>query len=75
MWFPVNYVVIEGIRRFARFFGDDFMVEYPTGSGTEITLGQLADRLGQRLIDIFVPDADDRRPVFGPDEIRRGQSR
>ena len=38
IWFPVNYIVIEGIRRFARFFGDDYLVEYPTGSGTELTL-------------------------------------
>ena len=68
VWFPVNYIVIEAIRRFARFFGDDFAVEYPTGSGTELTLGQVADRLGQRLIDIFVPDANGRRPVFGADE-------
>jgi hypothetical protein len=68
VWFPVNYIVIEAIRRFARFFGDDFAVEYPTGSGTELTLGQVADELGQRLIDIFVPDAAGQRPVFGTDE-------
>ncbi|MEP7113764.1 MAG: glucosidase [Ilumatobacteraceae bacterium] len=68
VWFPVNYIVIEALRRFARFFGDDFTVEYPTGSGTELTLGQVADELGKRLIDIFVPDADGRRPVFGSDE-------
>ena len=68
VWFPVNYIVIEGIRRFARFFGDDFSVEYPTGSGSELTLGQVADELGKRLIDIFVPDDDGRRPVFGTDE-------
>ncbi|MGZ4702483.1 MAG: MGH1-like glycoside hydrolase domain-containing protein, partial [Ilumatobacteraceae bacterium] len=68
VWFPVNYIVIEGLRRFARFFGDDFSVDYPTGSGTQQTLGQVADHLGQRLIDIFVPDDNGRRPVFGTDE-------
>ena len=68
VWFPVNYIVIEGIRRFARFFGDDYLVEYPTGSGTELTLAQVADELGRRLIDIFVPDSTGRRPVFGNDE-------
>jgi hypothetical protein len=68
VWFPVNFIVIEAIRRFARFFGDDFLVEYPTGSGSEITLGQVADALSQRLIDIFVPGVDGRRPVFGTDE-------
>ena len=68
MWFPVNYIVIEALRRFARFFGNDFSVDYPTGSGTQQTLGQIADQLGQRLIDIFVADDNGRRPVFGNDE-------
>ncbi|MGZ4763271.1 MAG: MGH1-like glycoside hydrolase domain-containing protein, partial [Ilumatobacteraceae bacterium] len=68
VWFPVNYIVIEALRRFARFFGGDFSIDYPTGSGTQQTLGQVADHLGQRLIDIFVPDDNGRRPVFGTDE-------
>jgi hypothetical protein len=68
VWFPVNYVVIEGLRRFARFFGDDFTIECPTGSGTQMTLGQVVDELGTRLVGIFLPDADGRRPVFGTDE-------
>jgi len=67
VWFPVNYIVIEGIRRFARFFGDDFAVEYPTGSGVELTLGQVADALDTRLIEIFLRDEDGRRAVFGND--------
>jgi hypothetical protein len=68
VWFPVNFIVIEGIRRFARFFGDDFSVEHPTGSGAQLTLGEVADDLDRRLIDIFVADAQGRRPVFGGDE-------
>ncbi|MEP7047360.1 MAG: glucosidase [Ilumatobacteraceae bacterium] len=68
VWFPVNYIVIEGLRRFARFFGDDFAVEYPTGSGVDLTLGQVAAALDKRLIDIFLAGADGRRPVFGNDE-------
>jgi len=68
VWFPVNYIVIEAVRRFARFFGDDFRVEYPTHSGVELTLGQVADALGDRLVSIFTPGADGRRPVFGGDE-------
>jgi hypothetical protein len=68
VWFPVNYIVIEGIRRFARFFGDDFAVEYPTGSGVELTLGQVADALDTRLIEIFLRDEGGRRAVFGDDE-------
>ena len=68
IWFPVNYIVIEAIGRFARFFGEDFRVEYPTGSGTELTLAQIADRLHQRLIDIFIPDQNGARPVYGTDD-------
>ena len=68
VWFPVNYIVIEGIRRFARFFGNDFAVEYPTGSGVELTLGEVANKLDTRLIDLFLRDDDGRRPVFGDDD-------
>jgi hypothetical protein len=67
VWFPVNFIVIEAIRKFARFFGDDFTVEHPTGSGDQMTLGQVADELGQRLINIFIADDDGHRPVFGSD--------
>jgi len=68
VWFPVNCIVIESIRRFARFFGNDYTVEHPTGAGTHATLDQVADDLCQRLIKLFVPGADGRRPVFGTDE-------
>ncbi|HZX53620.1 MAG TPA: hypothetical protein VFE86_03020, partial [Ilumatobacteraceae bacterium] len=68
VWFPVNCIVIESIRRFARFFGDDYTVEHPTGSGTQRTLDEVADDLCRRLIDIFLPGDDGRRPVFGADE-------
>ena len=68
IWFPVNYLVIEALRRYARFFGDDVTVEMPTGSGVRMTLGEVADQLGRRLVSIFLDDADGRRPVFGPYE-------
>jgi hypothetical protein len=68
VWFPVNCIVIESIRRFARFFGNDFTVEHPTGSGIQRTLDEVADDLCRRLIDLFLPDADGKRPVFGSDE-------
>jgi hypothetical protein len=68
VWFPVNYIVIEAVRRFARFFGDDFTIEYPTGSGTELTLSHLADELERRLVKLFLADEAGRRPVFGSDE-------
>ncbi len=65
IWFPVNYLVIEAIRRYARFYGNDLLVEHPTGSGTKLTLTELADDLSRRLVSIFLDDDSGRRPVFG----------
>ncbi|MGZ4235772.1 MAG: MGH1-like glycoside hydrolase domain-containing protein [Solirubrobacteraceae bacterium] len=64
IWFPVNYLVLGALRRFARRYGDAFTVEFPLGSGQQLTLAQIARDLSQRLVDIFVPGADGRRPVF-----------
>jgi hypothetical protein len=64
VWFPLNVLIIEGLRRFAAFFGDDFTVEHPTGSGTTRTLALVADDLEARLVALFL-DAGGRRPVFG----------
>jgi len=65
IWFPVNYLIIESLRRFHHYYGDDFKVEHPTGSGQFLTLAQIADELSCRLIAIFLPDQDGHRPVFG----------
>jgi Mannosylglycerate hydrolase MGH1-like glycoside hydrolase domain len=65
VWFPVNYLVISALERYYRFFGDDLVIEYPTGSGQKLTLRQIADDLSWRLISIFTLDADGRRPCFG----------
>lgn len=64
VWFPVNFLLIEALRRFHDFFGDNFRVECPTGSGNRVTLDAAADLLAQRLLAIFRLDGD-RRPVFG----------
>ena len=67
VWFPVNYLLIQALTRFGRYLGDDFLVEHPTGSGTKRTLAEVADDLGDRLIDLFRADADGNRPAFGGD--------
>ena len=69
IWFPVNYLVIEAVRRYARYLGDDLTVELPTGSGEKVTLARLADRLSERLVSIFLDGPDGRRPVFGHEEL------
>ncbi|MCA8909238.1 MAG: glucosidase, partial [Rhodospirillaceae bacterium] len=68
IWFPVNYLLIESLRKFHHYYGDDFLVECPTGSGTYLTLEQIADTLAQRLARIFLKDEHGRRPVFGGNE-------
>jgi hypothetical protein len=64
IWFPTNYLLIEGIRHYARFFHDDLQVEYPTRSGQKLTLDQIADDLSDRLIALFLPDRHGNRPYL-----------
>ena len=68
VWFPVNYLIIESLQRFHYYYGDDFLVEYPTGSGHKITLDAIAGDLANRLVKLFVRDEAGRRPVFGGDD-------
>ena len=65
VWFPLNYLVIASLERYHRFFGDDFTIEYPTGSGNQLTLDKVAADLQDRLISIFTRGPDGRRPCFG----------
>jgi hypothetical protein len=68
IWFPINYLLIGALRRFHRYYGDDFLVECPTGSGTYLTLWAIADELSRRLSRIFLRDGQGRRAVFGANE-------
>ena len=68
VWFPLNYLVINALERYHRFFGDDAQVEYPTGSGKRVALDQVAADLRDRLISIFTVGPDGRRPCFGGTE-------
>lgn len=65
IWFPVNYLIIESLERFHHYYGDDFKVEHPTGSGQMLTLKEIAMNLSERMITIFAKDKNGRRPVFG----------
>jgi hypothetical protein len=65
VWFPVNYLVIESLQRYGYYFGDDFLIEFPTGSGKHMNLGDVAAELSRRLSRIFLRGQDGRRPVFG----------
>jgi hypothetical protein len=63
VWFPVNYLLIESLQKFHHYFGDDFKVEFPTGSGNRITLSEVAAEISRRLTGIFLRDEQGNRPV------------
>jgi hypothetical protein len=65
IWFPVNYLLIESLQRFHHYYGDDFKVEHPTGSGQKKTLKEIAQDLSDRMVDIFRKDPRGNRPVYG----------
>jgi hypothetical protein len=71
VWFPVNMLIIRALLQYYRYYGDGFTVECPTGSGQKMTLFEVARDLAERLIAIFLPDGDGRRPVFGGVETFR----
>jgi len=68
VWMPINYLLIENLRRFYTFYGDGLKIECPTGSGVKLTLNEIADELRRRVLQIFLRGADGRRPVFGAHE-------
>jgi hypothetical protein len=65
IWMPVNTLIIRGLLNLYAFYGDDFTVECPTGSGHRMTLFEVAHEISRRLARIFLRDANDRRPVYG----------
>ncbi|HEX5885969.1 MAG TPA: hypothetical protein VFY67_15605 [Pyrinomonadaceae bacterium] len=65
IWFPVNYLIIESLQKFHHYYGDDFKVECPVGSGQMLTLWEVAGEISKRLSRIFLRDGNQRRPVFG----------
>jgi hypothetical protein len=65
VWMPVNYLLYVSLLRIASYTGDRVTIECPTGSGKQMTLFEVAQELGERLIATFLRDKNGRRPVFG----------
>jgi mannosylglycerate hydrolase MGH1-like protein len=65
VWMPMNVLLIRGLLNLYQFYGDDFKVECPTGSGNRMTLFEVAEELARRLSSIFLRDATGKRPVYG----------
>jgi hypothetical protein len=68
VWFPVNYLLLRGLLNLYAYYGDEFTVECPTGSGRQCTLFEVATEIGRRLVSIYIPDGEGRRPVYGGTE-------
>ena len=68
VWFPVNFLILRSLLHLYAYYGDEFKVECPTGSGRQCTLFEVADELGRRLESIFLRDDDGRRPAYGGTE-------
>ncbi len=66
VWMPINYLLIDLLYEFHRYYGDDFLVEFPKGSGCRATLAAVADGLRERLAALFLRGRDGRRPCLGP---------
>ncbi len=69
VWFPVNYLLMEALERYHHFYGDDFKIECPVGSGIFMTLREVAREINRRLCAIFEQDADGRAPWQGDEKI------
>src|SRR5262249_59074106 len=64
IWFAINHLIGDALRRFHAYLGDEFKVECPTGSGRLVTLPAVSNELSQRLASLF-PDPEGRRAAFG----------
>ena len=65
IWFPTNFLMIESLQKFHHYYGDDFRVEYPSGSGKQMSLWDVSAELSRSLMHIFLRDETGRRPLHG----------
>ena len=67
VWIPINYIIIQSLRKYGEFYGDDLLVECPAGSGVMMNLKQVADELARRVISLFEKDTEGNRRIYGKD--------
>jgi hypothetical protein len=65
VWMPINYLIIQSIRKYGEFYGNELLVEYPARSGNKINLTQVAEELTKRVISLFERDENDERRIYG----------
>jgi hypothetical protein len=69
IWFPMNYLLVESLQKYHHYYGEDFKVEFPSRSGSEVDLWEVSAEISRRLVHIFVRDKEGRRPVAGGTEL------
>jgi hypothetical protein len=69
VWMPMNYLIIDALKRFHDYYGDDFQIEYPTHSGKLYCLKDIATMISERVISLFTRDANGNRPVYGDQSL------
>jgi hypothetical protein len=72
IWFPINFLLIEALQKYHYFYGDQFKVEFPTGSGQKFNLREIASFLTQRLTLLFKKNPEGFRPCHGPQSLYVG---
>ncbi|HEV9037953.1 MAG TPA: glucosidase, partial [Puia sp.] len=68
VWMPANLLLIEALQRFHDYYGDDFRIEYPTGSGRKLSFLEIGVELSKRLSRLFLRDEKGRRAIFGDND-------
>ena len=68
VWFPMNMLLLNALERYSLVYGDDYKLEYPTGSGQQRSLVEIAEDIARRLVNLFLPDKDGHRPSHGREE-------
>ncbi len=69
VWMPINYLMIESLRTYHEFWGEDYKIEYPLRSGEQVSLLEISDDLSERLTRIFKRDENGRRPFNGGEDL------
>jgi len=70
VWFPMNYLIIDALRQYHRYYGESFKIECPTGSGHEMNLMQVSEHISERLTHLFQKDVKTKTtPYCGSDKI------
>jgi hypothetical protein len=65
IWFPMNYLILDSLEKFHSYYGTDFKVEFPTHSGQMVTLEEASEGVAKRLLSLFIPDANNKIPMYG----------